>query len=145
MAWGIASIRLMNQNKLFNRTRTRLALWYAGVMGLILSLSGFGVYEAIAHAHQVAVDRELESVAGTLHDSIELKLNQPGRLEPVIEELLPNLCLAGGNCMKEQLSPHRHILSAANQGNYYVRFFDRSGELIAIASVDLQGLAQGLN
>jgi two-component system OmpR family sensor kinase len=145
MVLGIASIQLMNQNKLFNRTRTRLALWYAGVMGLILSLSGFGVYEAIAHAHQVAVDRELESVAGTLHDSIELKLKQPGRLEPVVEQLLPNLCLAGGNCMKEQLSPDRHILSAVNQGNYYIRFFDTSGQLIAIAGVHLQGLPQVLN
>ncbi|MBD0345026.1 MAG: two-component sensor histidine kinase, partial [Coleofasciculus sp. Co-bin14] len=88
----------MNQNKLFNRTRWRLALWYAGVMGLILSVSGLGVYEAIAHAHRVAVDRELESVAGTLHDSIELKLNQPGRLEPIVEELVPNLCHQEASC-----------------------------------------------
>ncbi len=145
MAWGIASIRLMNQNKLFNRTRARLALWYAGVMGLILSVSGFGVYEAIAHAHKVAVDRELESVAGTLHDSIELKLNQPGRLEPIVEELVPNLCHRETSCMTEPSSSSRHILSAVNQGNYYVRFFDASGQLIAIAGVHSQGLPQVLN
>lgn len=145
MAWGIASIRLMNQNKLFNRTRWRLALWYAGVMGLILSASGFGVYEAIAHAHWVAVDRELESVAGTLHDSIELKLNQPGRLEPIVEELVPNLCYREASCMTEQSSSSRHILSAVNQGHYYVRFFDTSGRLIAIAGVHPQGLPQVLN
>ena len=145
MVWGIGSIQLMNQNKLFNRTRTRLALWYAGVMGLILSVSGFGVYKAIAHAHKVAVDRELESVAGTLHDSIELKLNQPGRLEPIIKEMLPNLCLAGASCMTDEVSSSRHILSAVNQGNYYVRFFDTSGQLIAIAGVYPQGLPQVLN
>lgn len=145
MAWGIASIRLMNQNKLFNRTRTRLALWYAGVMGLILSVSGFGVYEAIAHAHSVAIDRELESVAGTLHDSIELKLNQPGRLEPIIKEMLPNLCLAGASCMTDEVSSSRHILSAVNQGNYYIRFFDTSGRLAAIAGVHPEGLPQVLN
>lgn len=135
----------MHQNKLFNRTRTRLALWYAGVMGLILSISGFGVYKAIAHAHQVAIDQELKSVAGTLHDSIELKLKQPGRLEPVVEPLLPNLCLAGASCMKELSSPHRHMLSAVNQGNYYLRFFDTSGQLIAIAGVHPEGLPQVLN
>ncbi|MBD0345770.1 MAG: two-component sensor histidine kinase, partial [Coleofasciculus sp. Co-bin14] len=134
----------MHQNKLFNRTRWRLALWYAGVMGLILSASGFGVYEAIAHAHWVAVDRELESVAGTLHDSIELKLNQPGRLEPIVEELVPNLCHQEASCITQQSSSSRHILSAVNQGNYYVRFFDTSGQLIAIAGVHPQGLPQAL-
>jgi two-component system OmpR family sensor kinase len=47
----------MNQNKLFNRTRWRLASWYALVMGFILSLSALGLYKAIAHAHWVALDR----------------------------------------------------------------------------------------
>jgi hypothetical protein len=41
----------MNHNKLFRRVRWRLASWYGGVMGVILSLCGLGVYEAIAHAH----------------------------------------------------------------------------------------------
>ena len=122
----------MNQNKLFNRTRWQLAISYAAVMGLILSLLGIGVYKAIAHAHWVAIDRELESVAGTLHDSLELKLQQPGRLEPIVNELLPNLRLIGVNGIKEQL-PSRHILSAINQGYYYIRLFDYSGKLIATA------------
>ncbi len=122
----------MNQNKLFNRTRWKLAISYAAVMGLILSLLGFGVYKAIAHAHWVALDRELESVAGTLHDSLEIKLQQPGRLEPIVSELLPNLRLMGVNDIKEQL-PSRHTLSAINQGHYYIRLFDKSGNLIATA------------
>jgi len=122
----------MNQNKLFNRTRWQLAISYATVMGLILSLLGIGVYKAIAHAHWVAIDRELESVAGTLHDSLELKLQQPGRLEPIVNELLPNLRLIGVNGIKEPI-PHRHILSAINQGYYYIRLFDYSGKLIATA------------
>ena len=122
----------MNQNKLFNRTRSQLAISYAAVMGLILSLLGFGVYKAIAHAHWVAIDRELESVAGTLHDSLELKLQQPGRLEPIVNELLPNLRLIGVNGIKEQI-PHRHILSAISESYYYIRLFDDSGKLIATA------------
>lgn len=122
----------MNQNKLFNRTRSQLAISYAAVMGLILSLLGFGVYKAIAHAHWIAIDRELESVAGTLHDSLEIKLQQPGRLEPIINELLPNLRVIGVNGVKEQLAD-RHILSAINQSYYYIRLFDNSGKLIATA------------
>ncbi len=123
----------MNQNKLFKQTRFRLALWYALVMAFILSLCGFGIYRAISHAHWVTLDRELESVAGTLHDSIELKLQQPGQLEPVIQQLVPNICIVGTSCIQEQANPKRHILSAINQSNYYVRFFDNSGRLIAIA------------
>ncbi|NEU71643.1 HAMP domain-containing histidine kinase [Hassallia byssoidea VB512170] len=135
----------MNQNKLFNLTRIRLALSYAMVMGLILSLCGFGVYKAVSHAHWVTLDQEVESVAGTLHDSIELKLKQPGRLETVIQELLPNICIVGDKCIQEQSNPKRHTLSAINQGYYYVRFFDNSGRLIAIAGSYPEGLSPVLN
>jgi signal transduction histidine kinase len=135
----------MNQNKLFNRTRWRLALWYALVMGFILSLSAVGLYKAIAHAHWVALDGELESVAGTLHDSIELKLQKPGRLEPIIEQLLPNLCYQNTSCIQDSSSSQRHILSAINQGGYYIRLFDRSGRLIATAGVYPKGFSQVLN
>ena len=134
----------MNQNKLFNRTRSQLAISYAAVMGLILSLLGFGVYRAIAHAHWVAIDRELESVAGTLHDSLELKLQQPGRLEPIVNELLPNLRLIGVNGIKES-TPHRHILSAISESYYYIRLFDNSGKLIATAGAYPEELSPKFN
>ncbi|MBD2691256.1 two-component system sensor histidine kinase RppB [Anabaena catenula] len=135
----------MNQNNLFQQTRQRLALWYALVMALILSLCGFGIYRAISHAHWMTLDRELESVAGTLHDSIELKLQQPGQFEPVIQQLLPNICVVDKSCIQDQLNFKRHILSAINQGNYYVRFFDNSGRLIAIAGTYPEGLSQIFN
>jgi len=135
----------MNQNKLFSRTRARLAFWYAIVMGLILSLCGFAVYRAMFHVHWLALDRELQSVAGTLHDGLELKLQQPGRLEPVIQQLLPEMCVVGDTCIQEPLMSKRHILSAINQGNYYVRLFDSSGRLIAVAGVHPEGLSRVLN
>jgi hypothetical protein len=123
----------MKQNQLFNQTRRRLALYYAGVMGFILTLLGVGVYHAIAHAHWVALDRELESVAGTLHDSLELKLQQPNRLEPIVYKLLPNLCQVNTNCLKTPSDSQRHVLSAIDKGNYYIRIFDTSQRLFAIA------------
>ncbi|KJH70072.1 two-component system sensor histidine kinase RppB [Aliterella atlantica] len=118
----------MNENRLFSRTRWRLATSYALVMGLILSFSGLGIYEAIVHAHWQTLDRELEFVAGTLHDSIENTLKQPGRLEPATQELLP-----------EQME-QRHVLGAIHRGDYYIRFLDLSERKIALAGLQPEGL-----
>lgn len=136
----------MNQNQLFRSTRWRLAGWYAGVMGLILGVSGFGVYEAIDHAHRVTADQELKSVAGTLHDSLEPTLKQPGRLEVAAKRRLPNLCLirdrrldnqsistVGDFCTTQRQTSPAHRLSAIHRGDYFIRFFDKSGQLIAQA------------
>ncbi|MGB7272825.1 MAG: two-component sensor histidine kinase, partial [Geitlerinemataceae cyanobacterium] len=68
----------MQRNQLFGKTRIQLTVWYTAAIGLILSACGFGAYEAISHAHRVTIDREIESVAGTLHDSLELVLQEPG-------------------------------------------------------------------
>ncbi|GAX36259.1 two-component system sensor histidine kinase RppB [Nodularia sp. NIES-3585] len=135
----------MNQNKLFQQTRLRLALWYALVMAVILSLCGYGIYRVVSRFHWRTLDRELESVAGTLHDSIELKLQQPGQLEPVIEQLLPNICIVGQSCIPKQSNSQRHILTAINQSDYYVRFFDTSERLMAIAGTYPQGLSLAFN
>jgi signal transduction histidine kinase len=117
----------MNQNKLFHLTRWRLALWYGVVMGFILGICGLGLYQAIVHAHWQTLDRELESVAGTLHDSIENTLKQPGRLEPTTQQLLPK-------------TEKRHVLGAIHQGDYYIRLLDRSERIIAVAGFHPQGL-----
>ncbi|MCU0515311.1 MAG: HAMP domain-containing histidine kinase [Oscillatoria sp. Prado101] len=130
----------MNQNTLFQQTRWRLASWYAGVMGLILSLCGFGVYEAISHAHWVTAARELESVAGTLHDSIELTLKQPGRLEKASLDILPELCYNGEPCSAQPASSQRHTAGALHQGAYYLRLLDVAGRPIAAAGTQPQGL-----
>jgi signal transduction histidine kinase len=59
-------------------------------------------------------------------------LQQPGRLEPIVNELLPNLRVIGVNGIKQQI-PHRHILTAISESYYYIRLFDTSGKLIATA------------
>ncbi|AFY55692.1 histidine kinase [Rivularia sp. PCC 7116] len=122
----------MKQNQLFERTRIRLALWYAIVMGLILTVCGFGLYITVSHAHEVALDRELEFIAKTLHNNLESKLNQPKQLSPVVKELLPNICIVESGCISPQVSSQTDVLNAINQ-NYYVRLFNNSGDLIAIA------------
>lgn len=145
MVWDIDLISPMNQNKLFQQTRLRLALWYALVMAVILSMCGIGIYKAVSHAHWMTLDQEIESVAGTLHDSIELKLKQPGQLEPVIKTLLPNICVVGTRCISEPVNSERHTLSAIHQDHYYVRFFDSSGNLFATAGTYPKGLSPEFN
>jgi signal transduction histidine kinase len=137
----------MNQNKLFRLTRIRLALYYAVVMGLILSLCAFGFYRAVFHAHVVALDSEIESVAGTLHDSIEVKLQKPGRLEPIVQTLFPNInnCSIGASCIQQVPDSKRHLLGIVTKTNYYVRFFDTSGRLIATTGFYPEGLPTSLN
>lgn len=110
-------------------------------MGIILGICGLGVYQAMADAGRVALNRELESIAGTLHDDIEPTLKQPGQLEPNTQQLLP-ICFTVAKCPSQMAAAKRHILGAINQSNfYYVRFFDRSGHLIAIAGVHPEGLS----
>ena len=122
----------MNQNKLFQRTRIRLALWYAIVMGLILTVCGFGLYTAVHHAHSEALDRELEFVARSLHNNLESKLKQPEKVEPIIKEVLPNICVVETGCISEKSASQQHILNTIHQG-YYISLFGNSGSLIATA------------
>jgi two-component system OmpR family sensor kinase len=88
----------------------------------------------------MTLDRELESVAGTLHDSIEPILKQPARVEPAVKQLLPELCLVDERCLTNTGHIERHSLSAIRQGHYYVRFLDRSGRLVAVAGILPEGL-----
>lgn len=130
----------MNHNQLFQKTRLQLACWYAGVMGVILGLCGWGMYQAISHAHWMTLDRELESVAGTLHDSLEPVLQEPAQLEPEVSRLLPDLCTQKEQCWNREFNSERHAIGALHQGNYYVRLLDLTGNLIAVAGVNSDGL-----
>ncbi|NET39994.1 MAG: two-component sensor histidine kinase, partial [Cyanothece sp. SIO1E1] len=125
----------MHQHKLFQVTRWRLTSFYAGVMGLILSLCSLGVYEAIAYVHRVTIDKELRSVAGTLHDGLEATLKQPGRLERDSQRFLPDVCIGRNPCVPPADMPERHILGVVQQGNYYIRLLDNSGTLVASAGM----------
>ena len=124
----------MKQNRLFRRSRWQLASWYTAIISLILLICALGVSEATAHAHRISVNQELESVAGTFHDSLLPVLQQPGKLEPEVKELLPNTCLVGTDCNdSDRLRFLR--LGAIGQDKYYVRLFDLSKNLLAVAGM----------
>lgn len=134
----------MNEQTLFRQTRWRLASWYAGVMGIILTLSGFGVYEAIDHAHRTAADRELQAIAGRLHDNIEPMLIQPGELPTSAQRYLPNSCISSEPCITSARDAN-HAPGEMFQGSYYIRLLDTSENLIALAGLRPNDLASSLS
>ncbi|TYQ25313.1 two-component sensor histidine kinase [Pseudanabaena sp. UWO311] len=122
----------MNQNSLFFRARWRLALWYSGVMGIILCLAGVGAYHMMVHAHWQGLQDEIEAVAGTLHDTLEPMLHQPDQMNPYVQNVLPNLCIITEPCANSpQNQSKRHILGVTQTNDYYIHFRDRSYQTIA--------------
>jgi signal transduction histidine kinase len=131
MAWDTAS----TPNSLFRRSRWQLTVWYTGVMAVVLGLSGFGVYEAIAHAHRVTADRELKSVAETIHNALEKTLATNGEIDGVSPNLLPNLCVAGEPCRVPFEQSRGHHPGTLYRGSYYFRVLSPEQDLIATAGV----------
>ena len=130
------------QNQLFHRSRLQLAVWYAGVMGAILTLLGLGVYRAIAHAHNVTIDREIRSVADAVQDAIEVSVSSPEQLEDLPSQLLPDLCVAAEACLEPTTEPltEPHRLQSAYQDDYFIRIVDPAGNLLATSGIRPEGL-----
>lgn len=132
------------QTQVFNKTRWRLAAWYAAVMGLFFTLSGIAIYQVMISAYIVSIDGELEAVTGTLQTVIEPKLKEPKRLEAIFQLVLPNLCVPTSNCSTIKIPKHIQLLhfqhgifsSFYQDKTYYVRFIDASRNLIAVAGFD---------
>ncbi|MGB5712100.1 MAG: two-component system sensor histidine kinase RppB [Waterburya sp.] len=124
----------MKKNRLFSRSRWRLASWYAAILSIVLLICALGFYEAVAHAHRITINQELESVAGTLHDSLLPVLKQSGKIEPEVKELLPNTCLVETGCYnRDRFQSLR--LGVIGQDKYYLRLFDLSENLVAVAGI----------
>jgi len=124
----------VKQNRLFERSRWRLASWYGAILSIVLFVCALGFYEAVAHAHRITINQELESVAGTLHDSLLPVLKQPGKIEPEVKELLPNTCLVGTGCYnRDRFQSLR--LGVIGQDKYYLRLFDLDENLVAVAGM----------
>jgi len=121
----------MHQNRLFNRTRLKLTAWYAGVMGVILSVCGVAVYLHLAKSHFQAIDGEIQTLTGTLHDSLEPVLETPGQLHPRVKQILPGLCIGNAPCQVPVEASHIHVLGIDQQEPYYVRFTDLSFQPLA--------------
>ncbi|MDJ0678611.1 MAG: HAMP domain-containing sensor histidine kinase [Xenococcaceae cyanobacterium MO_167.B52] len=127
-----------NQNRLFGQTRWRLATWYGGIMGAILSLCGLALYHAVSYAHHLTIKQELELVANSLHEMLEPILQQPGQLAPATQEVLPNLCLINTECLEVTEKTKHTVLQ--HHRYYDIRLLDSGGNLIAVAGRQPQDL-----
>lgn len=135
----------MNSHQLFHQSRIRLALWYALVMGVILSLSGFGMYRSLVQSNWVALEREIESIAGTLHDSLEPMLPASGDPTTVLQQIFPELCLVDKPCNKNPTLIQRHTIGISDRSTYYLRLFDHHGKLLAFSPNQPPSLPKTLN
>ncbi|MEB3335874.1 MAG: two-component system sensor histidine kinase RppB [Leptolyngbyaceae bacterium] len=123
----------MNIHQLFRRSRVRLALWYAVIMGSILSLSGLVMYRSIVQSNWGALEREIESIAGTLHDSLEPMLPPSGDPALVLQRIFPDLCLVGQSCTVSPTLIQRHTTGLSDRSIYYIRLFDHHSKLLAFS------------
>lgn len=130
----------MHQNRLFHQTRLQLAAWYAGVMGCILGLCGFGVYQVVAHAYEETIDQGLESVADAIQDSIEPALQQPGQLRQLAQQLSLELCQSSTNCVGQPTLAEHQIPKVVTPVSYYLRLSKSPNIPIAIAGLSLEQL-----
>jgi two-component system, OmpR family, Ni(II)-sensor and/or redox sensor kinase NrsS len=135
----------MNSQQLFRRSRTRLALWYAVVMAVILGLSGFGIYRSLVQSNWEAMERELASIAGTLHDSLEPILPAENDPTAVLRRILPELCLPERPCNANPTLIQRHTTGISDRSTYYIRLFNAQGKLLAFSPHHPPSLPPTLN
>jgi len=136
----------MESRRLFSLTRQRLALTSTGTMALILLAFGLGVYHLAAREQWQFLNRKLATVAGTLHDGLEPALEQPGVLIPLATNFLPDLvCHYPAACPQLNLTGDRHLVGIVESQEYYVRFVDINGQLLAYRGQTPQPLTLGID
>jgi two-component Ni(II)/redox sensor kinase NrsS len=114
-------------------------------MTVILSLCGLGIYRALLQANWAALEREIESIAGTLHDSLEPMLPASADPTTVLQQVFPDLCFAGQVCEPQSTVIQRHTLGISDRNSYYIRLFDHHGDLVAFSPNQPLPLPQTLN
>jgi signal transduction histidine kinase len=119
----------VHQNRLFNRTRIQLTVTYAIAIGLITLLCGYAIHLVMIRAFARTVDRELNTLAGTIHDTLEAVLQQPEIVDPVAIYLLPGLCVVGQECSPKK--PDSKIAELTQKQGYYLRLLNLKGQQIA--------------
>ncbi len=113
------------------RSRLWLAALYLAVIGVILYGAGYGMFGLLMRSNWSALESEVETLAGTLHDSLKPLLPAEARPSRQLAAVLPGLCLVGDPCpLPPSLLP-RHAVSITDPQRFYLRLLDRSGALIA--------------
>ncbi len=115
-----------NVNRLFKRKRWLLTLTYASVMGCTLGLVGYVFDRIVTNLSYQSVQKEITSLANSIHDNVEYKLAIPGKIPAEMYDKIPDLCPIYLNCRTQWQQKHRH--SAINTDRYYANFLDNWGK-----------------
>ncbi|MFN6131523.1 MAG: two-component system sensor histidine kinase RppB [Synechococcaceae cyanobacterium] len=113
------------------RSRLRLAGLSLLVMGAILYGAGFAMARLLLQEQEAALRRELQTVAGTLHDSLKPSLPPVAVPSAALSAVLPGLCLVGQACPAADALIARHAISAADPSRFQLRIFSPRGQLLA--------------
>lgn len=118
-------------HRLLFQARLRLAGLSLLVMGALLYGAGFAMGRLLLQSQEGAIRRELQALAGTLHDSLKPVLPQTARPTSALVSVLPGLCIAGEPCKAPDSLVERHAISATDPDRYKLRVLDQRGALIA--------------
>jgi signal transduction histidine kinase len=119
----------VHQNRLFNRTRIQLTGFYAIAIGLITLISGCAIHLVMIRAFERTINRELDTLAGTVHDTLEAVLQQPEIVNPLAIKLLPGLCVVGKKCLP--IKSNAKIAELTQKQGYCLRLLNLNGREIA--------------
>ncbi|WP_026104169.1 two-component system sensor histidine kinase RppB [Anabaena sp. PCC 7108] len=123
----------MNNNSLFNNSRFKLAITYAGVMGTTLLICGYIAHIVMVKAFTRTLDRELEVLGKVFEDKLKTQLKTPGILPLNIRKSFPEICFEKQSCVK--IKSESAVMSLLLQG-HYVRLLNSKGEAIAAINHD---------
>lgn len=119
--------------RLFFQSRLQLAFWYSLVMAGILGVSCILIYRSILLLNWTALEREIQSIAGTLHDSLEPMLPITEDPTDTLTQIFPDLCLVNQPCNPNKTTIQRHTTGISDRNIYYLRLFNVKGQLLAFS------------
>jgi signal transduction histidine kinase len=97
------------------------------VIGLITLLSGSAIHLVMIRLFERTVNRELDTLAGTVHDTLEAVLEQPEVVNSASMNLLPGLC-AMGKC--SLIKSDSKIAELTQKQGYCLRLLNLKGNEI---------------
>jgi signal transduction histidine kinase len=119
----------MKSNRLFKQTRVKLACYCALVIGMIVISSGYAIHVVMIRAFARAVDRELNTLAGTIHDSLEAMLTEPGVIDSATLQMIPGICPISQPCLPEK--PNSQVTKLTKEQGYSLRLLNNQAQVLA--------------
>lgn len=92
-------------NNVFKATQKSLAIWYTGIIALILIVPGLLIHRLLHHAGWLNLEKEMQALANVVEAEIEPFLTTPGQIRDSAQEQMPELCFDPGQCSQYMIFP----------------------------------------